>query len=238
MWPNRILKKREFPDAATNFKRLRTPLVVDQSIAVSFCLIINSDSNDSFETLRSNLVKISQDTPLAEFVLLTPLNNRADSLKELMQEFSALLKVYGYDGEADNRVLRNSCAEITKGKVMFFLNLRDQLCSRPSTFIFNQLTRSKGEELLIYKKLLGSTQRLGVWRNTFSEVGGFDETIPYQRQIRNLVSRLNKYGVPTLKIHMDHYTVKGEYISLVPPSIIDKVQVSNRSTLNLEKLSL
>ena len=238
MWPNRMLIKKEFPDAATNFKRLRTPLVVDKSVVVSFCLIINSDTNDRFETLRSNLEKISQDKPLAEFVLLTPLNSRVDSLKELIQEFSALLKVYSYDDEADKRVLRNICAEITKGKVMFFLNLNDQLCSRPSKFIFNQLTRSKGEEVLIYKKLLGPTQRLGVWRNTLSEIGGFDETIPYHRQIRNLVGRLNKYGVPTLKIHMDHYTVKGEYISLVPPTIIDKVRVSNDSTLNLEKLSL
>lgn len=238
MWPNRMLLKREFPDAPTNFKRLRTPLVIDQSIMVSYCLVMSSGGKDDFEAVRKNLIRISQDQPLAEFILLAPLNSHTDLFKELTQEFSELLKVYGYDSEADKRLLRNKCAEIAKGQVIFFLKQRDHLSSRPTTFIFNQLTRSRGEEVLVRKKLLGSTQRLGVWRSTFLEIGGFDERIPFNRQVKNLVARLNKYGVPTLKIHMDHYTVQGECISLMPPSRFNKVQVSSHSTLKFEKLSL
>lgn len=237
MWPNRILVKREYPDAATHLKRLRTPFVIQPPMHVSFCLVIDSPIKDNFKAIRDNLIKISQDKAVAEFIILTPQSSSFDHLKHLLHEFPELLKVYISSSNVDKRVLRNKCVELANGQVLFFLKANDQLSPRPVTFIFNQLTRSQQEEVLILKRLIGHTQRIGFLRNTFWEIGGFDERVSFDRQVKNLMKRFNRYGMPTLKIHMDHYTIKGEYFSFGLPVIGGEIKVSNDSSLNLEKLS-
>jgi hypothetical protein len=183
--------------------RIRAPMARNEgAVKVSFCVVIRNENFD-FDVLRTNLLLMDNDATLAEFLLFISPRLLNNSVKKLMDEFPDTLRVLEYDQGLSVLEIRNQQAQVAKGEVLFFANPMNKLGLNPSAFVSNQLNRSPREEMIIVQRPLRNITQMGVLRNTFFELGGFDERIAYPKQIFNLMKRLKKYGVAQLNVKLD-----------------------------------
>ena len=236
---NRIWLKTELTDDSSLAKRRRTPVISQTGIDISFCLVVPASFHGDLDVLKKNLTLIAKDTPNAEVIILAVKGKYDQALKSIITEHQNLVHAYHYEANMSERSLRNQCVQKANGQVLFFLDIEDQLCLKPASYIINQVTRFPGEEVLIMEKPFRRLVRIGLLRNTFYELGGFDESIAYANQIAQLVARLKRYGVNPIRITREHYTKTKAKRGLVffAPSA-SNIRNTHFSKLNIEKVVL
>lgn len=168
---------------------------------VSFCTIVKSSDQFLIETLRENLLANHRDRKQTEFMVLVP--QGWEILERIKLDFSdelesSYLKIATYPENAVENTLRNICFQLAEGLILSNLESADYTGMRAGNFIYQEMISDIYDHVFWFKKKYRAPYRIACWRDTFFEIGGFDEMGKYQNQCSNLVSRLNSYGVESI----------------------------------------
>ncbi len=174
---------------------------------VSFCTVVDSSDDCLIETLQDNLLANHRDRTQVEFVVFVPKNwHSLETVKSRFSEElrSSYLKIAEYHKEIDEQVLRNLCFQRAQGMILVNLESGDFTGQRAGNFIYHELVSDPFDSVLWFKHKWRIPSKIAVWRDSFFEVGGFDEGIKNADQCFNLIQRLNLYGIET-KIRSNKY---------------------------------
>ncbi|MCP4456762.1 MAG: hypothetical protein GY816_01850 [Cytophagales bacterium] len=161
------------------------------------------------KTLPENLLANQRDQDQVEFVVLAP--KAWQPLDEIRNKFekeieNGYLRIATYDPTLQVGILRNLSFQLAEGKILSNLESSDFTGSRAGNFFYNELTSVPNDTVMWVRKAGKITSRISVWRDTFYEIGGFDEDKKYSKQCANLIHRLNLYGVETNFGSNDYFT--------------------------------
>ena len=176
---------------------------------VSFCTIVKSSDQFLLETLPENLRSNYRDRVQIEFVVLVPRGwgaldrIKVDFNKEMK---SSYLKIATYPENTDEKTLRNFCFQLAEGVILSNLESADYTGMRAGNFIYQEMTSDIYDHILWFKQKNRVAYRMACWRDTFYEIGGFNEEKKYENQCSNLISRLNNYGVEAIVKSNDYFT--------------------------------
>jgi len=211
MWPFDHLLRPVFADAQVSWRKIRRyrSALLESSYYVSepdvsFCLILGLDDSKALEVLETNLDALHLDSSTTEFVVFIP-ESFGDEWKGI--SFHApFLKIYTYEPETHRGKLRNQAMHVCRGKILFSLAWGDLLPPRATRFVRDEMTKSRFESMYVFEKKWRNTHRMAIWRDTFYELGGFDDRLAFDTQCDDLVSRAKKYGVMIETATHDNYT--------------------------------
>jgi len=229
MWPFDS-RSIAFEDAEVQWKRgnrYRSALVQSEHYKhapeVSFCLIVLPEDLEAPDVFRLNLEALSLDKSTTEFVVLVPHPSRA-AWEELAKP-DWRLNFYTYDPHADIRKLRNQAFQVSKGKILVSLAWGDLLPPRAARFIADEMTTNQYEQVVILERNWRRVLRMAIWRDTYFELGGFDERRPLATQCNDLICRAKEYGlVVERKTHENYVQTRGPkrpiWLSLSKPKVL------------------
>ena len=200
---------------------------------VSFCTIVKPSDQFLLETLPENLQSNHRDRAQIEFVILAPVGWEA--LEKIKTDFSnerktSYLKIATYSENLNENALRNLCFQLAEGLILSNLESPDYTGMRAGNFIYNEMMSDLHDHVLWFKQRGRVPNRIACWRDTFFEIGGFDEESKYRDQCTDLVFRLNNYGVETIMRSKDYFTK-----SLVDPP---RSFLQRRGSMEVKKLKM
>lgn len=165
---------------------------------ISFCTVVRPSDELFLQTLPRNLEANYQDRELVDFVSLIPKNWQ--HLAVVRERFSnqlasSYLKIATYDPDINAVELRNICFQLAKGTILSNLETGSYTGNRGGNFIYKELTSVDHDMVFSFKRKWKRSSHIALWRDTFYEIGGFDEAKKYTSQCSNLIHRLNLYGI-------------------------------------------
>ena len=184
--------------------RIFDPINANELTKVSFCLELNNCDEDTLGRIKKNLETNWSDRNTVEFLIRTAESN-FDKLKSQFDDYltTGFLKVFDYS--LPKEPSGNLLAQTAKGEVLFFYSAQDTLAPRLGTYLYQEMTKSDAESFVIMEKKFRQIVRLGVWRNTFYEVGGFNPDTPPTKRGIELAKRLRKIGcTKVFYAHFNH----------------------------------
>jgi len=207
------VKVNDKPGGTFQILRLRSALFDSHHYSftkrVSFCTIINPFDEFLIKTLPENLSANHIDQAHVEFVVLIPQGWK--SISDVKIRFSkelksSYLKIAIYDPNIKVGILRNVCYQLAQGMILSNLESSDYTGLRAANFIYKELTSVRHDSVLWFRQKGRVSSRIALWRDSFYEIGGFDEREKYTTQCSNLIHRLNLYGVETNFTSNKHFT--------------------------------
>lgn len=214
MWPF-DRRGNVFDDAERQWERgnrYRSALIESTRYAdapeVSFCLVCLPGEQQAQEIIRMNLDALRIDQSKTEWIVLMPHDMHHEWTD--MSKSEPQVKVYTYDGRMDERKLRNQAFRVGRGKLLVSLAWGDLLPSRATRFIADEMAISRFEQVIALEKNWRRVYRMAIWRDTFYELGGFNDSLPFYSQCDDLIDRARKYGVVyDRKTHENYVQTRG-----------------------------
>lgn len=207
------IKVLDSPIGTSVGRRLRSGLLdshqYKKTKKISFCTVITPHDEFLMRTLFENLQENHRDRSDVEFVVLIPQgwNALGDLRTKFKEELkNSYLKIATYNSNTNRGVLRNLCFQLAEGMILSNVESSDFTGSRAGNFIHKELTAVQHDSLVCFKEKRRIPSRISVWRDTFYEIGGFDEEKEYKDQCTNLIHRLNFYGVKSNVRSNEYFT--------------------------------